>query len=232
MLSLWTSHPSSFTPQPYMLSMNSHSVEYSWGQLSQLYPHPALCAPPVHSLVGCPGKQKRPQLCLSTAQQKQKDPCYQWHFHTNPNHSRIQPTAEKINYPSQNQHVEVDCGTQAVLHRHLCSYMSPIEAACCPFPFASFLAFFVDLVDSNKDLQDTEFNHSSEEMLTQQPVWISRQWRKWAFEGLIALYVFITLWKEHIKTMWWKLLPFPIESRWSDFQHVQSTIKIFVRQFN
>ena len=70
----------------------------SWAQLSQLCPLPTSCAPPASTLAGRGEKQKRPWLCVSTAQQQPEQPCAtNTAFNTNPKQSPIPATIEKIN---------------------------------------------------------------------------------------------------------------------------------------
>ena len=75
-----------------------HIPFVSWGQLSWLRPLPASCAPPACSLAGQCEEQKRPWCCVRAAQQKLKHPwVVSTVFGTNPKHSNMQATMEKIN---------------------------------------------------------------------------------------------------------------------------------------
>ena len=67
-------------------------------QLSRLCPLPAACAPPASLLVGWGERQRRPWLCVSTAQQYWKHPCAtSTVFSTDPKHSPILATVKEIN---------------------------------------------------------------------------------------------------------------------------------------
>jgi len=68
------------------------------GQLSRLCPLPASCAPPASLLAGWCEEQKRPGLCVSTAQRELKHPCVNSTVSsTNPRHSPIPATKKEIN---------------------------------------------------------------------------------------------------------------------------------------
>lgn len=75
-------------PQLYMLSMTPYGVEYP----------PAPCAPPACPLVGWCDLQKRPWLCVSTAQWQWKHSCViNTVYSTDPKQDPYQPTMKKIN---------------------------------------------------------------------------------------------------------------------------------------
>ena len=92
--------PSFFFPQLYMLSMMSYGMGCPFGQLgwlSGLCPLPSSCVPPASSLAGRCEEQKRPWLCVSTAQRELKHPCViSAVSSTNPKHSPIPATMKKI----------------------------------------------------------------------------------------------------------------------------------------
>lgn len=79
----------------------------SWGQLSQLSALPASC---VSETTGWHKKQKRPLLCVSTAQQWPKHPCItNTVSRTNPKHGPILATVKKINYTPAKSSITGGC---------------------------------------------------------------------------------------------------------------------------
>ena len=93
-------HPSQLPPV-LLFSMTSYGLEYPWaslGQLSQLCPLPASCAPPASLLAGQYEKLKSPWLRISTAQQQLKHQCViNVILILNPKRNTIPATRNKIN---------------------------------------------------------------------------------------------------------------------------------------
>ena len=113
-----------------------------WGQLCCLCPLTTSYGPPAYVLAVEGGKQKRPWLCVNTAQQELKHVCImRTVFSTNPKHSPISVTTKKINsFPANiSKRSEVEPGEKELIRRRCLSF-------CCCSSESNSVLFGIKLV--------------------------------------------------------------------------------------